>query len=314
MDGNTLAETDTHPDHAEGVESIESASPASREYRVELDVYAGPLDLLLYLVRRHEVDLHDIPIATITDQYLEHLKAIQRVDVDRATQFLVMAATLLEIKSAMLIPPPPADPDAEGSTDATALLDPRYELVQQLLAYKQIKDAANALADRRDLWRQRLPHRPGAQPHTDAPQGSIEGEATDDGPAIDLEDADIADLCKAFIRIMDSVGHAPGPHEIVRDDTPLALHAADILDRLERDGPTTLQEIFVGRRNRAEMISLFLATLELVKQRKIRVVQDPTDPSIKLERARDEPEDAESPTELPIETTRQAEVLSEPVH
>ena len=123
-------------------------------YRVELDAYAGPMDLLLYLVRRHEIDLNDIPIAKLTDQYLRHLKVIETIDVENAGEFLVMAATLLEIKSAMIMPPPEAgegeDSAAEGDENETSGGgasggDPRYELVQQLLAYKRYKDAAIGL-------------------------------------------------------------------------------------------------------------------------------------------------------------------------
>jgi chromatin segregation and condensation protein Rec8/ScpA/Scc1 (kleisin family) len=113
-----------------------------QDYRVELDVYHGPLDLLLYLIKRDEIDINDIPIAPITEQYLAYLQTIKRLDINLAGEFLVMAATLMEIKSAMMMPREAGEEGEE--TDLTAAedpTDPRYELIQQLLAYKRFKDA-----------------------------------------------------------------------------------------------------------------------------------------------------------------------------
>jgi segregation and condensation protein A len=253
------------------------------DYRIELDCYAGPLDLLLFLVRRDEIDLHDIPIARLTEQYLEHLKLIQQVDVDLAGEFLVMAATLLEIKSQMLLPP---QEQAESATDEQGLnpLDPRYELVQQLLAYKRIKDAAMHLEQRRDEWDQRFARTP---PRRAAPQVSDEigdNEATDAELAeIDLDDVTVLDLCEAFARILETIGQGPARHNVVYDDTPIALHAEDIIDRLTRDGGMTLRQLVEGRKSKGEMVGLFLATLELVRQRKVRVLQDQVESDIRME-------------------------------
>jgi segregation and condensation protein A len=221
------------------------------DYRVDLDCYHGPLDLLLYLVRRHEIDLHNLPIAQLTDQYLQYIRRIEQVDVNLAGEFLVMAATLLEIKSQMLLPPAsPDDPQSE-SADSLSQGDPRYELVQQLLAYKRYKDAAMDLEDRQREWSLRYPLRPARPVRA--------GDDADESPAveIDLDDANVMDLCEAFARILDSIGKVPAQHQVTYDDTPIELHAEDILDRLKREGPLTL-----------------LATLELVRQRKLQVVQD----------------------------------------
>src|ERR1700742_6272 len=114
------------------------AANSRDEYKVELDVYSGPLELLLYLIRRDEVDIKNIPIARITEQYLKHVELIRHIDINLAGEFLVMAATLMEIKSRMLIPQQavnPDDPNAPSSIED--LTDPRYELVKQLLAYKE---------------------------------------------------------------------------------------------------------------------------------------------------------------------------------
>ena len=242
------------------------------DYRVELDAYAGPLDLLLYLVKRHEIDLQDIPTAQLTEQYLKHLKVIESIDVDRAGEFLVMAATLVEIKSQMLIPRVAAsveDEESDSESDAPVEdpTDPRFELVQQLLAYKRYKDAAIALEHRHEDWQSRfIAAAKSAAADPDAPGGADEKE-------FEIDDVDVAVLCEAFSRILDSVGAKPR-HEVTYDDTPISLHAADIYDRLQREGPMTLQQIFVGRANRSELIGLFLATLELVRNRQVTVTQD----------------------------------------
>ncbi|MBX2850817.1 MAG: segregation/condensation protein A [Phycisphaeraceae bacterium] len=242
------------------------------DYRVRLDAYAGPLDLLLYLVKRHEIDLHDIPVATLTEQYLHHLEVIKSIDVESAGEFLVMAATLVEIKSRMIIPQSlreDGDEQSDPTQDIEETTDPRYELVQQLLAYKAFKDAAYALDDRAHQWEHRFPV------HVKTGQKPVEDEQPEE-VTIDLEDVNVYDLCEAFGRILETVGHL-GDHAVTYDDTPISMHAEDIHDRLKTDAPTgglTLKEIFEGRSNKSEMIGLFLATLELVRQRLVVVVQD----------------------------------------
>ena len=268
------------------------------EYRVELENYSGPLDLLLYLVKRHEIDLHDIPIAQLTDQYIAYLEKLRRVDINVAGEFLVMAATLLEIKSRMIMPQAGDDDEqtAESGQDAAdgeagegsgmSTLDPRYELVQQLLAYKRFKDAATELSARREQWSRRFEASAATAPPKPAGTGAGEDDEAepDNAPSIELEldDVSVFDLCEAFARILATIGDGPRDHAVVDDDTPIALHQEDILDRLNREGPLTLQRIFEGR-NRSEMVGLFIATLELVRQRRLRVFQDHPGDEIQLE-------------------------------
>ncbi len=246
------------------------------DYRVRLDAFQGPLDLLLYLIRRAEVDIADIPIATIADQYLEHLGAIERIDIDLAGEFLVMAATLMEIKSRMLAPPAPEDGPAAGEepvgSESRPALDPRAELVRQLLEYKRFRDAAEALDGRRFEWERRFPARRAAIPD-DAMRAAIEERADE----VELEDVDLLDLVRAHARIVETVNlDRLGDHTVVYDDTPIELHAADVLDRLRRDDPegrgVDLASIFEGH-TRAQMIGLFLAVLELVRKREVEVSQ-----------------------------------------
>jgi segregation and condensation protein A len=276
---------------------------STQDYRVDLDAYSGPLDLLLFLVRRDEIDLYNIPIARLTEQYLEYLQRLQRIDVNLAGEFLVMAATLLEIKSVLVAPRAPETPEdaAAAPTPGLALdsADPRYELVQQLLAYKRFKDAAFELDDRRQNWEARYARTPPRPPRSatadpsDIDRDYVDGaDHGDDAPPdaapdaapveLDLEDISVVDLCDAFARILETLGQAPLQHQVVYDDTPISLHAEDILDRLAREGVLSLQQIFEGR-GRSEAIGLFLAMLELVRQRKVRAIPEPGTEAIKLE-------------------------------
>ncbi len=160
-------------------------------YRVSLDVYAGPLDLLLYLIRRDELDIQDIPIARITTQYVQYVQMLQQIDPDAAGQFLVLAATLMEIKSRMLLPTPPEEVVEEDT------LDPRADLVRQLLEYKRFKDAAGDLQNLADEFGRRFPRAP----------------IIPDKDSMDLEDAEVWDLMAAFNKLdaADRPGWLPAP-------------------------------------------------------------------------------------------------------
>lgn len=224
------------------------------EYRVALDVYNGPLDLLLFLIRREEIDIQDIPIAEVTRQYVEYVQLLQQIDPESAGEFLVLAATLMEIKSRMLLPRPPEESAEE------AFEDPRSELVRQLLLYKSFKDSARLLEHAAEEQSMKFPRQP------------VLPEETRD--EIDLEGIDIWDLFRAFKHLLEQVGQAGPVHRVQVDDTPIALHADDILDSLQRaEGVQKFDAVFAGR-TRAEMIGLFLALLELIRQRRIRVSQD----------------------------------------
>ena len=224
------------------------------DYRVALDIYHGPLDLLLFLIKRDEIDIYDIPISRILKQYLEYFELLKAIDPEIVSEFLVLAATLMEIKSRTLLPTPPPDQHEEE------IVDPRMELVRQLLEYKRFKDAAHSLEDsalERSMRFERKPTLPEAAPDE-----------------ISLENVDIWDLFDAFNRLLAQTGKTGGVHQVGVDDTPITLHAADIVDSIERSGGTQhFAEIFTGR-TRPEMIGLFLALLELIRQRRIRVIQD----------------------------------------
>jgi len=224
------------------------------EYKVALEVYNGPLDLLLFLIRREEVDIHDIPIARVTEQYVAYVELLEQLDPDAAGDFLVLAATLMEIKSRMLLPQPPPEEATEE------LGDPRLELVRQLLEYKKYKDAAGRLEQAADLQMQRAARAP-AMPETTADE-------------LELDSVEVWDLFEAFRRLLEQTGRTAPVHRVGVDDTPIALHAADIVDALDRaDGRLLFEEVFQGR-SKPEMIGLFLALLELIRQRRVRAAQD----------------------------------------
>jgi segregation and condensation protein A len=261
--------------------------PLQEDYRVTLDAFQGPLDLLLYLIRRAEVDIHDIPVAQITDQYLAFLKQIEDIDVELAGEFLVMAATLIEIKSRTLAPPEDAETgladDADRDIPGAGAADPRYELVRQLLAYQRYRIAAEELEARRIEFAHRFPLRAGQRDRIEAETEAM----TDDevpGAELELEDVHVMDLAEAYQRIMASIDFSRfGDHIVEMDDTPIALHQEDLLDRLNRarEKRLTLQETFEGQ-TRSQRIGLFLATLELVRLHRITVLQDDIDSEIEL--------------------------------
>ncbi|HSV27474.1 MAG TPA: segregation/condensation protein A, partial [Sedimentisphaerales bacterium] len=161
------------------------------DYRVNLEAFAGPLDLLLYLVRKEEVDIYDIPISHITAQYVRYVEMMQEMDIDLAGDFLVMAAALMEIKSAMLLPQVPAE-----TQDGETVDDPRAELIRQLLEYKKFKDAANLLSAAAGRQSQRF-HRPDTIVSRLQPGRE---------PEIDMDQVDVWALLEAFDAILKATG------------------------------------------------------------------------------------------------------------
>ncbi|MBA7710112.1 Segregation and condensation protein A [subsurface metagenome] len=244
-------------------------------YRVNLDIFAGPLDLLLYLVRKDEVDIYDISIAKITDQYIRYIEMLKSFDIDLAGDFLVMAATLMQIKSAMLLPEAEPESALGGADD---LADPRTELIRQLLEYKKFKDAANLLSDAADKQKEHFPR----------PDSIIKRLRPDAEPHIDIEQVSIWDLLEAF----DSICKATGANldiSHIKDDTPIDLYQIEILHRLQTEGPMSFECIFESGANRVVMIGLFLALLELIRERLIWAKQPASSSSIYLRPLTDEP-------------------------
>jgi segregation and condensation protein A len=221
-------------------------------YTVALDAFHGPLDLLLYLVKKHEVDVLDIPIATITEQFLAYLQGLRELDFELAGDFLLMAATLMEIKSRMILPP---DAHAENAEET----DPRRELVRQLLEYRKIKDAAAALEVRAEA---QSTHVARQEPPEPASPGAVQR----------VKPVELWDLVSAFARLMRET-QALEPATIAVDDTPQHVHESRITNRVNVEGRVQFREVFTPPYFKARLIGIFLAVLEVIRNHGIGLEQ-----------------------------------------
>ncbi len=226
------------------------------EFRASVDSYAGPLDLLLYLIKKDEVDIFDIPLSDVILQYQIYLEVLKEIDPNACGEFLVMAANLMEIKSKLLLP-------REELADDEEYEDPRIELVRQLLEYKKFKERALLLEDRLDEHKKRH-HRPPADP------------PPDDEPAgpLPLGNVDVWDLLTAFHRIQIALGQRV-PIQVVLEERPLEEFMDEVVATLRSaEGQTALfDDLFLGARTRQEAIGYFLAVLELAKQYRLVATQ-----------------------------------------
>jgi segregation and condensation protein A len=238
----------TSPVDLRGAQSEFAAS--DDQYKIKLPMFEGPLDLLLYLIRREEVSIYDIPIARITEQYLEYLRAMEELDIGLAGEFLVMAATLIHIKTQMLLP---RDPQLTEET----IEDPRAELVYQLLEHQKFKAAANVLHQRAMMEAASFT-RP-----TDSDEENPEVAAT------------LFQLFEVFKEVMDR-RLAISEIEIARDEMTMAEKIAEIKSMLNDSNEISARSLFERATSRREMVLIFLAILELVKALAVRLVQSKT--------------------------------------
>jgi segregation and condensation protein A len=227
----------------------------SSPLNVHLESYDGPLDLLLDLIRRQQIDIKDIPIATITSQYLEYMEKARELDIDLGAEFVYMAATLIHIKSKMLLP---VDPELEKIAPEE---DPRRELVDRLLEHERFKNAAQMLQQKR-LIEENVWSNPQIQQYL--------AEEEDPGLAVTL-----FDLVKAFGEILDRVKDRP-IYEIREDDISvpdMILHLSSLLRRSAAGETLPIMPLFERQRSVRAMISMFLAVLELVRRQAVALVQ-----------------------------------------
>ena len=222
---------------------------------VKLDLFEGPLDLLLHLIKKNEVQITDIPIATITDQYLAMLEELPELNLDGAGEYLVMAATLTFIKSRMLLPP---DPEEEGEPE----IDPRAELVQQLLEYQRYREAAADLADRRILDRDVF-----------AAAGEPEPAEDPGSPRPRVRDASLGDLLEALRGVLSRLKPAAA-HAIFAPGLSVAECVDRILARFAHGRGIEFADVFSPEAARGEVIVTFLALLELIRLKVLRAVQE----------------------------------------
>ena len=224
---------------------MEDQSPP---YKVQLPAFEGPLDLLLHLIKINEVDIYDIPIAIVTEQYLQYLGLMKELNLDIASEYLVMAATLAHIKSRMLLPSTP--PDGEESEE-----DPRNELVQRLLDYQRYKKAAEELEDKEILGRDVF-SRPGSEDNGG-------GELT----------VNLFDLIEALKGILEKVDAEEGILDFTKEKISLKDRMVEVIERLEAVESLIFQDLFSSAESRYEIILTFMALLELIRNQKVRILQ-----------------------------------------
>ncbi len=228
----------------------------SLDYAIKLDMFEGPLDLLLHLIKKNEIDLYNIPVALITQQYLEYLDIIKSLNLDLAGEYLVMASTLIHIKSRMLLPVP-EEPSEEESEE-----DPRAELVRQLLEYQAFKEAASQLGKRPMLERDVFTR---SAPLPDDPQPT---DASED----EWVEVSIFELIDAFGRLVSRIDRQD-LLEIDLEKMSLADLINDVMERLTREKNLTFEELLGEKWDRRRVVYTFLAILELVKLKMIKAYQ-----------------------------------------
>ncbi|MDP8266093.1 MAG: segregation/condensation protein A [Candidatus Aceula meridiana] len=238
-------------------------------YKIKLEVFEGPLDLLLYLIKREELNIYDIPIAKITDQYMEYLDMLKLLDLEAVGDFLVMAATLMQIKSKMLLPPDPTEEIPEEE-------DPRDELVKRLLEYKKFKEAAENLhqksMDRQDLFKREIDEEKTKELKEDATETYFE--------------ANLFDLISAFSNALQNIPKNVF-YEVIKEEFTVEQKIHDILHLFLDRSTVFLTELFAKSRSKDEIIVTFMAILELIRLREVIAMQKGIFGSIEVLRNRE---------------------------
>lgn len=229
-------------------------------YRIKLDVFEGPLDLLLHLVKKNELEVTDVPTAAITEQYLGYLDMMQELQLDVAGEYLVMAATLLLIKSRTLLPPSEEDLEEEE-------LDPRANLVRQLLEYQRYREAALELSERPLLNRDVF-----ARAALDTEADETAQPEADDGPP--RVRATVWDLFAAFRRVLDRAREPEEVHEVEFEQVSLRDRARRLLNTLRSTRCLDFESLFEDGASRLEVVVTFLALLELVRLQAVTATQE----------------------------------------
>lgn len=223
-------------------------------YNIKLPVFEGPLDLLLHLIRENKIDIYDIPIALITHQYLEYLELMKELNLDIAGEFLVMAATLVHIKSRMLLPVDEDIPE-EG------IEDPRFELVQRLLEYQAFKEASLALREREIEWGNVFKRVHGEEEFDTETEGELS-----------LFDLSLFDLIDAFKRILEKT--PPEVVRITRETLTVKDRIAYILDKIEDTDAIRFEDLFDKDKTRPHLIVTFIALLEILRLGLVKIYQE----------------------------------------
>ena len=253
------------------------------DYKVNLDVFEGPLDLLLYLIRREELDIYDIPIEHITVEYMKFIKEARELNLDIAGEFVVMAATLMVIKSRMLLPVERRAANEDGTEE---WVDPRLDLVRQLIEYKKFKDAAIRLETMEALTSNSFDYG-GGRPKFEKTAADARGA---------LSHLDLYDLLTAFQEVLARANELP--HEELKGSRFSVPEKMDIvLNRARSEGQVAFVSLFAEDAPKGEIIVTFLALLELIRQHRVIVYQNAAFHEITILPSKEEPED--KPLEIP---------------
>ena len=225
-------------------------------YKVQLEIFEGPLDLLLYLIKKDELDIHSISIERITKQYLDYINTFKLLNIDLASEFIVMAANLMYLKSRTLLPRTEQPPEEDAEDD-----DPRWELIRQLIEYKKFKDAAGFLSVRELEQQGRFAHQP------DPAVKPVEEPPT-------LAEVSIFDLIRAFQNVLKRFEESHDLGDIVDDRFTVSDKIDFLIDRFKPGQAITFDTLFQTATTKSEVIVTFLAVLELMKLNQFVVRQD----------------------------------------
>jgi segregation and condensation protein A len=237
------------------------------DYKVKLEVFEGPLDLLLYLVRKDEIDIYDVPIERITGQYLEYLETFRMLDLEIAGEFILMAANLIYIKSRSLLPIHQQPPEEEAEEE-----DPRWDLIRQLIEYKKFKDAASEL-HRKELLQEGLIARVPERPEFEDPGTLLKSEVG------------IFDLISAFQKVLKKIElKREDLREIFEENYTVSDKIEVIMQAVPAEKPVSFFDLFAAAANRTEIAVTFLALLELIRMKQIRVFQKGSFADIEIRR------------------------------
>jgi len=255
------------------------------EYKVKFEVFEGPLDLLLYLIKKEEVDIYEVNLTSLATQFIEYIEVMRMLDLDIAGEFLVMASSLMYIKSRELLPVDqqvPVEDEDEGE-------DPRWELIRQLVEYKKFKDAAAQLQVRELEQENVFPRVP----------GKLDFSA--DRPAL-RADVSIFDLVNAVNAILKRVNQRDDPRDIFEDKWSVSEKIEELAKLISQQASLKFSELFVGATSRSEVVCTFLALLELIRLRQLTCLQPDHFGEIQIDRAESRAEPVSDSGDSPIES------------
>jgi segregation and condensation protein A len=242
------------------------------DFAIQLPGYAGPADLLLYLVRREEVEVERLPLARIIEQYLEFLEVLTELNLDEVGDFLEIASHLIEFKAHAVLP---MESTPQESSDEPLLEEPSDRLAERLIQYKRFRDVAFLLEEQSQRWQMRFPRL-----------------ATDSLPVRNdlasqpIAEVEVWDLVNAFGRIL-KANRAPAAEQTIYDDTPIHQHMQQLHQRIANEGPLELQSLFPVGAHKSRLVAMFLATLELTRHHGVMAIQRQPEGSIWLQRGSD---------------------------